>query len=501
MSVRGGTGQLKPHIGSTIGRLVAAAAVLVAAMSVGSMWPAGADEISCDAMQWTAVWSGPPSDASRTEDITSLVDPSRNPLGRVSNSTVRAIVTPSTGGSEIRVHLSNRFGSEPVTFDHVTVALQKNGPALVGGSVTQVRFGGEEAVTAAAGDDVASDPVGFSFETGQSLAVSIFVAGDAGKPTIHYTARQTSYLTLPQGGNHTTDVEGSALSEATTSRPFLTGLDVRTTANVGTVVAFGDSTTDGYQGQARDRGIETEEGLDQNERYPDYLAERLRVAGEPLVVVNAGITGNRLLRDGLDGGNRARNGSSAAQRLERDVLGRAGVTTVILLVGVNDLGMTPQASADELAAGYTELIGSLHEADLTVLHGTLTPAGGSASYGTQGLEAERQKVNAWIRSDSPADGIVDFDAAVRDPADPTRLDPSFDGGDHLHMSPAGNQAMAAAVDLGDLRPATCAVVASSDVAAATSGPGKALWIVVLVAVSGVTFVVLRRVPRSVSRNS
>ena len=477
--------------------------MLFAVLGVGSMErPAAADEVSCDASQWTAVWGAPPTDASRAEDVTSLVDPSAKPLGRVRNSTVRAIATPSIGGAETRVHLSNRFGSEPVTFDHVTIALQEKGPAAIAGSLREVRFGGEGAVTVAAGKDVASDSVAFSFEPRQSLAVSVFVADDAGKPTIHYTARQRSYLTPPESGDQTADVGGSEFSEATTSRPFLIGIDVRTTAEFGTVVAFGDSITDGFQGQAPSGRPETVEGIDQNVRYPDLLAERLRVAGKPLAVVDAGISGNRLLRNGPDGGNTATNGPSAASRLEHDVLDQAGVTTVILLVGINDLGKTPQATADELTAGYTETIESLHQAGLDVLHGTLTPDRGSTSYGTPAIEAERQKVNAWIRSDSPADAIVDFDAAVRDPVNPTRLDPRFDGGDHLHMSPAGNRAMAEAIDLGDLRPAACAAVGPTDRTGATdttglgSGPWKALLgAALLVAVLGAAWALRNRAAR------
>lgn len=500
------SGARSPRIGPATRRVVpsaAAIATVLAVVSLGLMThPAGADEISCDDMRWTAVWAGPPSDASRTEDVSSIVDPSANRLGGVRNSTVRAIATPSTGGSETRVHLSNRFGTAPVTFDRVTIGVQTTGPAVAAGSLEEVRFDGEKAVTVAAGDDAVSDSVAFSFESGQPIAVSVFVAGDAAMPTIHYTARQASYLTPPNGGDQTTDVEGSKLSEKTTSRPYLTGIDVRTTGDFGTVVALGDSITDGFQGQAPDGRPETVEGIDQNVRYPDFLAERLRSAGKPLGVINAGISGNRLLRDGADGGNIATNGPSTASRVEQDVLGRAGVTTVILLVGINDLGKTPNATADELISGYVEMIQSLHQAGLNVVHGTLTPVGGSTSYGTPEIEAERQKVNAWIRSNSPADAIVDFDAALRDPVDATRLDPRFDGGDHLHMSPAGNRAMAEAVDPGDLRPAACAATGATGRTGAEegTGTGKAPWIaalvaVLLIAVLGAAFIVHRHVAR------
>ncbi len=393
---------------------------------------------------------------------------------------MRAVATPSLGGSELRVHLSNRFGPGAVTFEHVTIARQAVGPSIVAGSQKELTFGGAPAVTAEPGGDVVSDPVQFAFDAGRSLAVSIFVASDVGEPTIHYTARQTSYLTPEDGGDQTADVCGVPYSLKTTTRPWLTAIDVRTDASVGTVVAFGDSITDGYQGQAPEGVPETIEGLDQFVRYPDYLAARLRSSGKPLAVLNAGISGNRVLRDGVDGGNRATNGPSALHRVRPDALDQSGVTTVILLEGINDLGKTPRATADDLIAGYTQLIGEMHHAGLRVLHGTLTPAGGSVAYGSAEIEAERQKVNDWIRTASVADGVVDFDAAVRDATDPTRLDPRYDGGDHLHLNPAGNQAMAAAVDLDQLRSASCTEDSSPSPSPSktASGTNAAPWIAV-----------------------
>lgn len=501
-----GTAVMNGHVRTA---LRVAAVIASVAFVVASPWiaptasVAGAEtepSISCDASRWVGVWSSPPSDASRSGDLTSTVDASANPISAVSNGTVRSIASPSLGGSALRVHLSNRFGPGPVTFDHVTVAKHATGPSIVADSLKVLTFAGAPSVTAQSGGDVVSDPVQLSFDAGDSLAVSIFVASDAGKPTIHYTARQTSYVTPEGSGDQTSDVGGSPYSLTTTTRPFLTAIDIRTEASVGTVVAFGDSITDGYQGQAPEGVPETVEGLDQFARYPDHLADRLRGSGKPVAVLNAGISGNRVLRDGTDGGNRETNGPSGLNRVALDAVEQSAVTTVILLEGINDLGKTPRASADDLIAGYTQLIGEMHDAGIEVLHGTLTPAGGSVSYGSAEIEAERQKVNAWIRTASVADGVVDFDAAVRDPADPARLDARYDGGDHLHLNPAGNQAMAAAVDLDQIRSASCTEDSSppSNPARAVTGASVASWIAVgalIAGAVGATALVRRRSSR------
>lgn len=442
--------------------------------------------VFCDELDWVGVWSSPPSDASRSGELTSTVDASANPISAVSNGTVRSIATPSLGGSEVRVHLSNRFGSGPVTFGHVTIAKQATGASIVADSTKELTFAGVPSVTAQSGDDVISDPVPFDFDAGESLAVSIFVVSDAGKPTIHYTARQTSYLTPEDSGDQASDVGGSPYSLKTTTRPFLSAVDIRTVASVGTVVAFGDSITDGYQGQPPEGVPESIEGLDQFTRYPDHLAVRLAGSGKPFAVLNSGISGNRVLHDGAEGGNRETNGPSGLNRVGPDVIEQSAVTTVILLEGINDLGKAQRATADDLIDGYMQLIGEMHEAGLEVLQGTLTPVGGSVSYGSAEIEAERQKANAWIRTASVADGVVDFDAAVRDPADPTRLDARYDGGDHLHLNPAGNEAMAAAVDLDQIRAPDCTEdnSVSPEPSQAASDMDEAPWIAVAVLTVG-----------------
>jgi lysophospholipase L1-like esterase len=409
----------------------------------------------CTATHWIGAWAAAPSDASQGTGPLDRVDASGNAKLPLDNQTVRAVLTPSYGGRELRVRLSNRFGTVPVTFGRVTVARRSAGAALVDGTATPLRFKGKETVTVPAGQDVLSDAAALAFDALQTLAVDVYIPGDAGMPTEHFTARQTSYLTPQSSGDQTAETSGQSFSLSTTARPYVTGVDVTAPAASGAVVAFGDSITDGFQGYLP--GVpETTEGLDADARYPDHLARRLGAAGVPLSVLNTGISGNKVLSDA----NAALDvfGPSALKRLDADVLAQSAPTTVIWLEGINDLGggETP----DALVAGYEQGIARMRAAGLRVLLGTLTPSGGAtgaqSSYGTAQTNAAREQVNAWIRTQHSADGIVDFDVAVRDSADPSRLASAYDGGDHLHLSPAGHAAMAAAVPLDALERPGCA---------------------------------------------
>ncbi|MEU0493934.1 SGNH/GDSL hydrolase family protein [Mycobacterium sp. NPDC006124] len=379
-------------------------------------------------------------------------DLSMNPKSVVRDETIRAVLTPTFGGTTARVRLSNRFGTIPVTFARATVARRASGPAVVPGTVAPLSFGGDRSVTVATGQDVLSDPVEFGVQAFESVAVTLHVAGDVGMPTEHDVARQTSYLTPEGTGDHTADVGGDAFTQRTTSRPFVSGLEVLAPLSDGAVAALGDSITDGYQ--AVPAGApETLEGIDADGRWPDDLARRLATAGRPLSVLNLGIAGNRVLQDSAVGGQPDVQGAAVIRRLDADVSTQRGVTTVIWLEGINDLLMSPNVTVDELTGGYRDVIDRLHAQGLRVLQGTLTPAGGSSA--PPGSEAVRQAVNSWIREQSPADGVVDFDAAVRDPADPSRIDPAYDGSDHLHFNLAGYQAMANAVPLESIADRAC----------------------------------------------
>jgi lysophospholipase L1-like esterase len=404
----------------------------------------------CTDQGWVGAWAAPPSDASRgTDTVDSFdleqYDQSLNPKLVVRNVTTRAILTPTFGGSTTRVWLSNRFGAVPVTFAQATIARRATEAALVPGTTAPLTFGGAQSVTVAPGRDVVSDPAEFSFNAFQPLAVSVYVTGDVGKPTEHYTARQTSYLTPEDAGDHTEDVDGGAFTQRTTTRPFVTGIDVVAPLSNGAVVALGDSITDGFQ-QPASVPTESPESIDADGRWPDVLARRLRAANRPLSVLNAGLAGNRVLLDSAAGGNPDVFGPAAIRRLDADVLSQASVTTVIVLEGINDLTISPYATVEEVLGGYRQLIDRMHARGLRVLLGTITPLGGFEDIPPD-TEAKRQAVDTWIREQSPADGVIDFDAAVRDPADPSRIAPAYDGGDHLHFNLAGYLVMGNAVPL------------------------------------------------------
>jgi lysophospholipase L1-like esterase len=410
---------------------------------------AGAAPVPCTERHWVGVWAAPPSDASRGTGVGDTVDGSGNLKSGIRNDTTRAILTPTLGGSTLRVRLSNRFGTGPVTFGHVMVARRLAGASLVPGTATELRFSGRRSVTVAAGGDVISDAADLPFEAFQPLAIDVWVPDGAGKPTEHFSARQTSYLTPDGAGDEAGEQSGSSFTERTTGRPFVVGVDVLAQLSTGAVVAFGDSLTDGYQGSPV--GFpEAREGLDADARYPDVLARRLRAAGRPLAVLNMGIGGNRVLRDGS-----TQYGPSALRRLGADVLGQAGVTTVVWMEGLNDIGQSPPAGVEELIEGYRQGIARMRAAGLRVLQGTLTPFGNSDT-SDDGLEAKRRRLNDWIRTSGTADGVIDFDAAVRDPASPHRLQRQYDGGDGGHLNSAGYRALGEAVPLDLLRDPACA---------------------------------------------
>jgi lysophospholipase L1-like esterase len=408
---------------------------------------------NCFDQGWIGVWAAAPSDASRGNDLFDKFDPSLNVKSVMRNGTIRAILTPTFGGTTARVRLSNRFGTAPVTFAQVTIGRRASKATLVPDTITALTFGGRRDVTVPPGNDVFSDPVEISFRAFEPLAVSVHITGDVGMPTEHYIARQTSYLTPKDAGDHTADVDGGAFTQHTTSRPFVTGIEALTSLSNGALVALGDSITDGYQGLPGGTP-EAPEGIDADGRWPDVLARRLHDAHRPLSVLNVGIAGNRVLQDGTTGGNTDVYGPAALHRLDADVLEQAGVTTVILLEGTNDLLLSPNATVEELLSGYRALIDRLHSRGLRVLQGTLTPTGGSTD-APPDTETKRQAVNAWIRERSPADAVIDFDAAVRDTADPSRINSAYDGSDHLHFNLAGYQAMGSAIPLEQLVDPAC----------------------------------------------
>jgi lysophospholipase L1-like esterase len=358
------------------------------------------------------------------------------------HQTLRLIAYTHFPGSRLRIRLSNTFGAGPLVIGQADLALQRAGAATVPGSDRRLTFAGRHAVTIPAGAEVYSDPVRLTVRAGQNLAVSLFVPAATGPTTWHALAVQTNYVSTP--GNHAAETGPDAFTTQVTSWFWLDGIDVVAPPRDHAVVTLGDSITDGFGAT-----------VDANTRWPDFLARRLRAtpATRRVSVLDEGISGNRVLNDSPC------CGVSALARLDRDVLAQDGARWVILLEGINDIGFSgltdpetaphTNVSADQIIAGYQRIIARVHARGLKIYGATLTPFKGTAfpGYYTSEGEQKRGAVNHWIRTSGAFDAVIDFDQAIRDPADPLRMLPRYDSGDHLHPNDAGYAAMAAAVDL------------------------------------------------------
>jgi lysophospholipase L1-like esterase len=396
-----------------------------------ALLPAAARAADCTTPRWIPSWSTSMSDAA---------------TGGFDGQTVREIITPHVAGTSVRLHLSNRFGAQSVTFDHVTLGRRLAGAAVIASTLRPVTFGGEVSVAVAPGTEAISDPIAIRFSAFQQLTVSLFFADGTGPATEHFVGRHPAYATLPGGGvDATGDAAEGAFDELdSTATFFASQLDVLAPASTGVVVALGDSITDGYAGSPSPLAI-NREPIDADGAYPDVLQRRVLLGrGPAFAIVNAGITGNRILEDGLI----AVHGPSALSRLRSDALALAGVTTVIILLGANDLGDRTAQSA-QVIAGLKDLVAGVRAAGKRVLVGTMTPMVGALSetYGDAQAQTNREQVNAWIRSPGAADGVIDFDAVLTDPGDPGRLRSAYDSGDGLHPNLAGYRVMADAVAL------------------------------------------------------
>ncbi|HLL67926.1 MAG TPA: RICIN domain-containing protein [Micromonosporaceae bacterium] len=373
--------------------------------------------------------TGPPSP---TLSRVAVWGPSLNANGQAfNNQTIRQVVHTTAAGTAPQVKVSNRYGTAPVVIGAVDVAVQASGGTAVAGSHHMVRFDGSPAVTLGAGQERVSDSISMSVAADQNLLVSIYIANAATTSQRHPDARATSWISTP--GNHAAEDGTGNYPTTIGSWFFLSGLSVVSPNATGTLVAFGDSITDG--------ALSTSNA---NRRYPDYLARRLvaQPGGPKLSVVNAGIGGNRVLADG--------SGRSALNRFAQDALGQPNVRSVILLEGINDINGNASLSPQAVIDGYQKLINQAHAAGVAIYGGTLLPEAGYRSH-TPAVESTRQAINTWIRTSGAFDGVVDFDQAVRDPADPTKMRAAYDSGDHIHPNDAGYQAMANAVDLAMLK--------------------------------------------------
>jgi len=345
--------------------------------------------------------------------------------------TVRMIVHTSIGGSKIRVNLSSSLGRPLVQVGSARIAIYKSNGTIVPGTDHEITFSGKSSCRLLPGVLLVSDPIDMEIPPFTDLAISIYFPGETGTPTDHRLGLHTAYISK---GN-TTGNEIMPDSETTFAYFWIAGIDVLAPEEAITVVALGDSITDGFSTT-----------LDANRAWPTLLAKRLNdtPGTRQISVVNQGISGNQVLRDGA--------GISALARFDRDVLSIAGVKWVILLEGINDINFRgwmegPEAlTSDELIAGYKQIIERSHTNGIKVIGATLTPEEGVPTMSERG-EQIRQTVNYWIRTSGLFDAVVDFDAVIRDPSRPVRMRPEFDPGDHIHPNDAGNQAMADAFDL------------------------------------------------------
>lgn len=380
---------------------------------------------------WVSTWGASPSPQ--------LADAEQMRVAKLAfdNQTVRQIVHTSLGGEKVRLRLSNVFGKQKVEIGAVHLARRSSGAGIAAGSDHVVAFGGRPSVTIPAGAIVLSDPVSFKVPAGADLAVSLFVPKAALGAGIHYASQQTNYV----GAGDLTGAADMAGAGTIPSWVFLAGVDVLAPSAAFSVVAFGDSITDGARST-----------MDTNRRWPDILAGRL--AAKKIGMVNAGIGGNRILHDALP--NSIRFGVNALARFEQDVLAQPGVRYVIILEGINDLGhagtsapISETVTADDLIAGMKQMIERAHVRGVKVIGATILPFEGTvfAGYFSAEKEVKRKAINAWIRTGGAFDGVIDFDRTMRDPAHPDRVLPAYDGGDHLHPGDAGYKAMGESINL------------------------------------------------------
>jgi lysophospholipase L1-like esterase len=365
------------------------------------------------------------------------------------NQMLRQIVHVSLGGSRVRVVLSNAFGTAPLPIGSAAVALRQKDSAITPGSSRPLKFSGAAATSIAAGAVALSDPVDLTVPALADVVVDVFLPADtAASPsplTTHASALQTNYLSAP--GNHAGAAE-FPVSGTTQAWFFLSAVEVSAAPQVGAVVAFGDSITDG-----------TLSTPDSNNRWPDHLARRLVTPsggskGAPMGVLNEGIAGNRVLSDVI--------GPNALARFDRDVLAQSGVTHMILLEGINDLGLAgngqPMPAAADILAGHKQIVERAHAHGIKVLAGTILPFEGTnlgaiaPTYYSVEKDMRRQAINDAIRKNGGVyDGVIDFEAAVKDPGHPLQVLARYKGADNLHLTDAGYKAMADAINLALLR--------------------------------------------------
>ncbi len=372
--------------------------------------------------RWLTTWSSAPS------TLPGQPDPTDGPA----EQTLRLIVHTSAGGDGVRIRLSNAHGNGPLTVGAASIALQSEGHSIRRGTSATLSFSGQPAVTIPKGAVVFSDPLGYIVPEMTNLSVSLYLPEESGFLTAHALSNQTNYVAA--NGNQTNALSLDDATE-TPAWPLLTAIDVIADESLSAIAMVGDSITDGWGSTAS-----------ANQRWPNHFTRRLfaDAAAPNFAVVNAGISGNRVTTEG-----NTLFGQNLQARFERDVLALSDVTHMVLMEGINDIGMSPSGnliSSAEVIAGYRQVIARAHARGIKVIAATLTPYEGAAYFTPEG-ESVRQEVNAFIRGGGEFDGVIDFEKAVQDPANPSRILPEFTE-DKLHPNDAGYKAMAEIVDIG-----------------------------------------------------
>ncbi|MFE5240171.1 MULTISPECIES: SGNH/GDSL hydrolase family protein [unclassified Streptomyces] len=426
----------RPSILSLFAAAVLTAAVVSPALGAGDGKGPGSSAAPDERnARWVSTWTSMPQ---LTEPGNMPPAPFTQEGSVLRDATLRQTVYVSAGGEHIRLRFSNAFGGAALPITKVSVALPLEGragtSAVEAGSTRSVTFQGRSSVSVPVGAQAVSDPLDFALAPGSNLTATVYLATGQASTSItsHPGSRTTSYL---RAGNHVTEAD---LPGATPTDHwyFLSGVEVWSRSTTSAAVVLGDSLTDG-------RGSTT----NGNDRWPDLLLKRLAsgAATSKTALVNQAAGGNRLLNDGL--------GPNGLARLDRDVLSQSGVDWLLVFEGINDIGTAEaspaaqkQVAADVIAA-YEQIITRAHTHGIRVYGATLTPLGGNTGYDDPNgyREEARQTVNTWIRTSGRFDSVIDFDRTVRDPEAPRQLLAALDTGDHLHLNPAGYQALADAV--------------------------------------------------------
>ena len=411
-----------------------AAAALVAGAVVG-LTPKSPTAASASSSGWVETWAAAPT--KPTQMVANRADDGFR------DQTIRNLLFTSVGGQEVRIRLSNLYGDRPLHIGAAGVGAVASDGNL-SGSAYPVTFNGSRSVVVPAGQEVVSDAVAMPVSPLEDLAVSVYVPQATGPATLHFFSQQDNYLAP---GNHVSDTSDHAYQIRDTSWYFLDGVEVLgADKRAGTVVAFGDSITD---------GIGSTDGAD--DRWPDFLARRLdaKYGNQAPGVLNEGLGGNRVLNPS------ACYGASGVARFNQDVLDQPGVRAVIVLEGINDIGYgedadvgcvapTTNVSAAQIIGGYKKMIAMAHAHGIKIIGATLTPFE-SSWFWTVGGQAKWTAVNHWILTSGAFDGVADFARVLADPGNPNYINPAYDSGDGLHPSDAGYQAMADAISLSQLR--------------------------------------------------